>query len=64
MFLAVSELACGVWWKSFYAAVLKPVSQQIADAKKEQKALKERLLDSKLDTAECSAGEPLPAGYQ
>jgi hypothetical protein len=64
MFLAVRELACGVWWKSFDTAVLKPVSQQIADAKKEQKALKERLLDSKLDTTECSAGEPLPAGYQ
>ncbi|MDO9541945.1 MAG: BREX-1 system adenine-specific DNA-methyltransferase PglX [Kiritimatiellia bacterium] len=48
------KCACKVWWKSFDAAILKPISEKIRDAKKELKLLKERPLDPKGDSKEQS----------
>ncbi len=41
--------ACNVWWQTFDATVLKPITEKIKDAKKEQQFLKEQLLDTKGD---------------
>jgi hypothetical protein len=41
------KCACKVWWKSFDADIIKPLSEKIRDAKKEQQALKERSVDLK-----------------
>ena len=34
--------ACAVWWKTFDATILKPISEKIRDAKKEHQSLKEQ----------------------
>jgi len=46
------KYACLVWWKSFDTTILKPISEKIRDAKKEQQSLKERSLDPKVDPKE------------
>jgi len=52
MFTEVMNKTCLVWWKSFDAAILKPISEKIRDAKKEQQALKGRSLDPETDSKE------------
>ena len=39
---AALKCACDVWWKPFNQNVLKPLSEKIRDAKKEQKSLKDQ----------------------
>jgi hypothetical protein len=46
------KCACRVWWKRFDAAILKAISEEIRDAKKELKLLKERSLDPKVNVKE------------
>jgi hypothetical protein len=41
--------ACAVWWKIFYATILKPISEKIRDAKKEHQSLKEQFRHPKGD---------------
>ena len=36
------KCACAVWWKTFDATILKPISEKIRDAKKEHQSLKEQ----------------------
>jgi hypothetical protein len=36
------KCACAVWWKTFDATILKPISEKIRDAKKEHQLLKEQ----------------------
>lgn len=43
---ATLKCACDVWWRSFDRNVLKPLAEQIRDAKKEQKSLKDRMRES------------------
>jgi len=52
MLTGAMKYACLVWWKSFDATILKPISEKIRDAKKELQALKERSLDPKIDPKE------------
>lgn len=52
MLTSALKCVCRVWWKSFDAAILKPISEEIGDAKKELKLLKERTLDSKVNVKE------------
>jgi len=48
------KCVCRVWWKTFDAVILKPISEKIRDAKKEQQSLKERSLDPMADFKEQS----------
>ena len=54
MVTAAIKYACSAWWKTFNATILKPLSERIRDAKKEQQTLKERSFDPKLDPREQS----------
>jgi len=46
--------ACAVWWKTFDAMILKPISEKIRDAKKEHQLLKDQFRHPKGDYDEQS----------
>jgi hypothetical protein len=54
MLLGALKCACAVWWKTFDAVILKPISEKIRESKKDLQSLKERALDPKADFDEQS----------
>jgi hypothetical protein len=54
MLTEAMRCACAVWWKTFDATILKPISEKIRDAKKEHQLLKEQFLHPKGDFKEQS----------
>jgi hypothetical protein len=49
---ATLTCACDVWWRPFDRNVLKPLAEQIRDAKKEQNTLKDRARESSVSAKE------------
>lgn len=54
MLTEAMRCACAVWWKTFDATILKPISEKIRNAKKELQSLKEQFRHPKGDYDEQS----------